>query len=121
MMTIAPEILSEPVLTITAAIERYAPTQGGIEFQTDIAGKVHDWHSHSVSERIVVLTGALSVSWVHGENGRIGEAEALTGDRVELPAHLIHRSVAGADGCAYLICPEGGVAAATTPHIVDHR
>lgn len=32
MKTIAPEILSEPVLSITAAITRYAPTQGGIEF-----------------------------------------------------------------------------------------
>lgn len=110
-----PTITRDRVDGVEAALAAHAPEQGGIEYQRDLPGKIHDWHSHDVHERLVVLSGSMRLSWVDPA-GAVQHAPVETGDRIELPAGTVHRSVADAEGCTYLICPEGGRAAVTTSH-----
>lgn len=110
-----PTITQDRIESVEAALDTYAPEQGGIEYQRDLPGKVHDWHSHDVHERLVVLSGSMSLSWLD-PHGQVRHADVVGGDRIELPAGTVHRSVADADGCRYLICPEGGRAAVTSTH-----
>lgn len=108
-----PEIFRSPALGVEAAITTYAPSQGGIEYQTDQPDKIHSWHSHDVHETLVVLNGSMKLSWKDSE-GTIQSDTVAPGARIELPAHTVHESVAGDSGCNYLILPEGGRAAITT-------
>ncbi|ASU86045.1 hypothetical protein CDO52_05295 [Nocardiopsis gilva YIM 90087] len=97
---------------------RYLPEQGGIELQRDQPAKVHAWHSHAVHETLVVLDGSMVLEYVAAEGNErtITSGEVGSGARIELPAHTIHQSTAGEDGCIYFIIPEGGKAAVTTTY-----
>jgi uncharacterized protein YjlB len=109
-----PTIVHEGALPVIQALSIHAPAQGGIEYQNDLPGKLHDWHSHSVHERLVVLSGSMVVAWL-SPGGTQSEREVTAGDRIELPAGTVHRSTAGPQGCTYLICPDGGKPAITVP------
>lgn len=105
--------LGEP-LTIAEAADAFAPKQGGIELQTDQAGKVHAWHSHSVKETLIVLDGQMTLEWAEGDpTNVVGSAEVGPGAVINLPANTIHQSTSRGGGCRYLILPEGGRAAQT--------
>lgn len=110
----APTISLEKRLTVTEAIDAFAPAQGGIEYQTDQPGKVHAWHSHSVTETLIVLDGEMTLEWAEGSPGNIlGTAAVGPGAVISLPANTIHQSTSHDNGCRYLILPEGGRAAET--------
>ncbi|MFG2874203.1 YqcI/YcgG family protein [Streptomyces sp. NPDC048337] len=111
-------IIQEPELGIAEAAAKFLPTQGGIELQRDAPGKVHSWHSHSVHETLVVLSGYMVVEYAaHGGGPEtVTEDKATAGTRIELPAGTIHQSTAGEQGCVYFIIPEGGKAAHTVSH-----
>lgn len=101
-------------LTVSEAIAAFAPEQGGIEFQTDQAGKVHPWHSHSVNETLIVLDGTMTLEWSDGApQSIVGRTEVGPGAVIHLPAHTIHQSTTHNSVCCYLILPEGGKAAET--------
>ncbi len=111
-------IFQEPELGIAEASAKFLPVQGGIELQRDAPGKVHSWHSHSVHETLVVLSGDMVVEYATRNGGpeTVAEDKATAGTRIELPAGTIHQSTAGDQGCVYLIVPEGGKAAHTVSH-----
>lgn len=101
-------------LTITEAIDAFAPEQGGIEFQTDQAGKVHGWHSHSVKETLIVLAGQMTLEWAErSPQNVVGSTEVGPGAVINLPANIIHQSTNHGSVCCYLILPEDGKAAET--------
>lgn len=101
-------------LNTAEAIDAFAPEQGGIEFQTDQAGKIHAWHSHSVEETLIVLRGQMTLEWADGSPQNIvGSAQVGPGAVINLPANTIHQSTNHDGVCQYLILPEGGKAAQT--------
>ena len=101
-------------LPLHKAIEIFAPDQGGIEYQTDQPHKVHAWHSHSVTETLIVLEGNMTLQWAQGSpDNIIGTQEVAPGAVIHLPAHTIHQSINHDSVCRYLILPEGGKAART--------
>ncbi|AGW42419.1 homoserine O-acetyltransferase [Leifsonia xyli subsp. cynodontis DSM 46306] len=110
----APRIKLGARLSVTEALDTFAPEQGGIEFQTDQAGKVHSWHSHSVTETLVVLEGTMTLEWAEGSPENIaGRHDVGPGAVISLPANTIHQSINHDSVCRYLILPEGGKAAET--------
>lgn len=101
-------------LTLTEAIDRFAPEQGGIEYQTDQPRKVHEWHSHSVTETLIVLDGEMVLEWAEHSPANVTGCRAVgPGAVIVLPADTIHQSTNGAGVTRYLILPEGGKPAAT--------
>ena len=56
-------------------------------------------HAHIYPERMWVVSGSLTV--VLPEGKRLLELEA--GDRIDLPAGMVHAVLAGADGATFLI------------------
>ncbi|MER5889773.1 YqcI/YcgG family protein [Streptomyces sp. NPDC001941] len=111
-------VFQEPELGIAEAAAAFLPSQGGIELQRDAPGKVHSWHSHSVHETLVVLSGDMVVEYAAQGGGpeTVTEDKATSGTRIELPAGTVHQSTAGDQGCVYFIIPEGGKAAHTVSH-----
>jgi quercetin dioxygenase-like cupin family protein len=63
----------------------------------DAPGEVTAAHTHPTPETLVVVEGEITF--------RAGEVEVTCrpGDRFLLPAETPHESVAGPDGCLYLI------------------
>lgn len=101
-------------LSLREAIATFAPDQGGIEYQTDQPHKVHVWHSHSVTETLIVLEGSMTLQWAQeSPDNVVGSQEVSPGAVIHLPAHTIHQSINHDNVCRYLILPEGGKAAQT--------
>jgi mannose-6-phosphate isomerase-like protein (cupin superfamily) len=63
----------------------------------DPADRVYGEHHHDCDESLWVVRGSL-VFHVDGRDYALGP-----GDRLELPAHVLHRATAGPDGATYLI------------------
>jgi|GEM_PF-4397553 len=114
-----PAIVHGELLSVQESLDLHAPDQGGIEFQTDQPGKRHGWHSHDVTERLIILEGSMMLEWRDGEKGKNQLVEA--GDVIDLPANTVHQSTTGTSVCRYLIRPEGGAAAHTTVHSARTR
>lgn len=110
-----PIIKNEGFLPLDESLIKHAPAQGGIEYQNDLPGHVHTWHQHSVHERLIIQSGEMSVEWVNDSN-EVKQEKVLPGHVIELPAGTPHQSTAGSNGCSYLILPEGGKAAITSPY-----
>lgn len=108
-----PLIKNEGPLSLEESLSKYAPSQGGIEYQNDLPGHVHTWHQHSVHETLIILSGEMSLEWAD-DNKTIQQENLFPGCVIELPAGTPHQSTAGSNGCVYLILPEGGKAAATS-------
>lgn len=110
----APTIESMVPMSVSEGIAAFAPQQGGIEFQTDQPGKVHSWHSHSVTETLVVIEGTMTLEWAEGSPSNVvGRRDVGPGSVIHLPARTIHQSTNQNATCRYLILPEDGRAAAT--------
>ncbi len=104
VVTMSPTIkthdLAEP-----GALYHLLPEQGSIELQRDAAGKIHDWHYHSVDEELYLLEGELELSWIQDDQRR--DHCCRGGSMVHLPAGTVHRSQAGRGQCVYIIRPLG--------------
>lgn len=113
-----PTITDEGFLPLEDSLAKHAPSQGGIEYQNDLPGHVHDWHQHSVHERLVIQSGDMLVEWIDDKH-QINKERVLPGYVIELPPGTPHQSTAGVEGCTYLIRPEGGKPAKTSPYDVE--
>jgi len=63
----------------------------------DPADRIYDEHHHDCDESLWLLRGSM----VFRVKGR--DYELRPGDRLQLPALVVHRAVAGPDGATYLI------------------
>ncbi|WP_208440748.1 cupin domain-containing protein [Bartonella raoultii] len=76
------------------------PKQDSIEIQRDSPEKIHDWHTHKVSETLLIIKGELDF---------FCSEKCITstpGDMIHLPANTRHKSVATDTGCIYAIATE---------------
>jgi quercetin dioxygenase-like cupin family protein len=71
----------------------------GFEVHTwrDPADRIYDEHRHECDESLWLLQGSM-VFRVKGRHYALGP-----GDRLQLPAHVVHGAIAGPDGATYLI------------------
>lgn len=95
-----------PVVELPLGIANLLPAQGSLEIQHDGPGKLFSWHKHSVDEELSILTGRVTLYWV-APDGTYQERLCESGTRVSLPAGTVHGSVAGPNGCVYIIRPLG--------------
>jgi mannose-6-phosphate isomerase-like protein (cupin superfamily) len=82
-----------------AVLELLPPT-GSVEVQRDTPLREHPTHTHPTDETLLILDGSISFT-VGGESRRCGP-----GDRLLLPEGTPHASVAGPEGCLYVIAME---------------
>ena len=87
-------------LDVFSVVGEYLPKQGSIEIQCDGPNKIHDWHEHPVSEKLVMLAGTLDFEWTDGK------CECDFGDVINLPANTPHKSQALDHGAKYIIVKE---------------
>lgn len=82
---------------LTAVIGQLLPPTGSVEVQLDTPHRVHMTHMHPTDETLHIVEGAITF--------KVGEAELVCGpgDRLLLPANTEHASVAGEQGCTYVI------------------
>lgn len=96
-MTDSPRIVNRPAPTLESAIMELLPTTGSVEVQRDSPGREHAPHTHPTAETLAIVDGSITFRW----NDQ--ESTAGPGDRLLLPAEYPHGSVAGPDGCVYVI------------------
>lgn len=111
MTTVRPGFSEVPVPVLGAEVAGLLPHQGSLELQNDQPGKTHNWHRHSITEELFVLTGQVVLFWL-GEPGR-QERVCPAGTWITLPAGTTHGSTAGPDGAIYMIRPQDGATAQT--------
>ncbi|WP_082153479.1 YqcI/YcgG family protein [Bacillus sp. LL01] len=70
---------------------------GYVEVQKDEPFKAHPTHTHPTNEILHILAGSISME--------VGEdlVTCQEGDRIYLPKETVHGSLAGVDGCMYVI------------------
>jgi hypothetical protein len=90
-------VVAGTAMSLDAAVQSLLPRQGSVEVQQDEAGRWHPLHTHPVDETLHVVAGRLAFH-VHGQQFNAGP-----GTTIRLPAGTPHSSVAGPDGCIYLI------------------
>lgn len=87
---------SEPV-SLEQAVMELMPITGSVEVQRDTPHREHKTHKHPVDETLLIVSGTITFT--------IGEQswECQSGDRLLLPKGTLHSSIAGEDGCIYII------------------
>jgi quercetin dioxygenase-like cupin family protein len=73
------------------------PETGSVEVQRDTPGREHALHTHPTDETLHIVAGSITFE-VAGERSECGP-----GDRLLLPAETPHASMAGPEGCLYVI------------------
>ena len=76
------------------------PKTGSVEVQRDTPHREHKTHTHSTNETLLIISGEITFA-VSGEN-----INCTSGDRILLTAETVHSSIAGKDGCLYIIALE---------------
>ncbi len=76
------------------------PPTGSVEVQRDTPFREHLTHTHPTDETLLILSG--SISFTVGEDTR----HCGPGDRLLLPEGTPHGSLAGPEGCVYVIAME---------------
>lgn len=84
-------------ITPVEGIDDLIPKIGTIKVRRDPPGHVHATHTHDTDEVLLILEGSLTFA--------VGDrtASCYSGDRLILPVNTQHSSVAGSEGCLYLI------------------
>ena len=98
----APEIRPGRALPLADAVHTLLPPTGSVEVQRDTPGREHAEHQHPTPETLLIVDGAITFWW-RDADGQRQEAPAGPGDRLLLPAGTRHGSVAGDQGCVYVI------------------
>lgn len=93
----APEILRGQQIDMRSAVLDLLPETGSVEVQRDTPGRKHPTHTHPTHETLLIIDG--EIQFEYG-----GQSETCrSGDRLLLPVGIEHSSVAGPDGCLYVI------------------
>ncbi|MEK5339158.1 YqcI/YcgG family protein [Weizmannia sp. FSL W8-1119] len=85
---------------LEAAVFELLPETGSVEVQRDTPYREHKTHTHPTNETLLIIKGDIIF--------RVGEKElhCEPGDRILLPANTKHSSIAGSNGCLYIIALE---------------
>lgn len=86
----------EPI-GLEEAVFKLLPKTGSVEVQRDTPGREHKTHTHPTDETLLIVGGDITF-FVDGE-----EIHCTSGDRILLPAYTEHSSIAGENGCLYII------------------
>jgi FPC/CPF motif-containing protein YcgG len=87
-------------VTLSDAVLELLPTTGSVEVQRDTPRREHKPHQHPTDETLLIVEGEITF-FVDGE-----AISCHSGDRVLLPKNTPHSSVAGEQGCLYVIALE---------------
>lgn len=101
----APEIRTGEAIGLAEAVHSLLPPTGSVEVQRDTPGREHPEHEHPTDETLLIIDGDITFWWTDAAGER-QEAPAAPGDRLLLPAGVRHGSVAGDQGCLYIIALE---------------
>jgi len=101
----APEIRTGTALGLEASVHALLPTTGSVEVQRDTPRREHAEHEHPTAETLLIVDGEITFWWKDAAGER-HTAPAGPGDRLLLPAGTRHGSVAGDQGCLYVIALE---------------
>ncbi|MCK5905587.1 MAG: cupin domain-containing protein [Gammaproteobacteria bacterium] len=87
-------------VTMEQAVMKLLPETGSVEVQRDTPHREHKTHTHPTNETLLIISGEITFT-VDGEN-----ITCTSGDRILLTSETFHSSVAGKDGCLYIIALE---------------
>ncbi|TDQ34126.1 cupin domain-containing protein [Aureibacillus halotolerans] len=87
------------LLSLQEVVEELLPKDqtAFVEVQRDQPGQAHPSHTHPNDEILHILSGCLHFQ----ADGTM--VDCSEGDRIYLPKGTLHGSVAGAEGCTYVI------------------
>ena len=92
-----PEIVRGSRVTLEEAVMELLPVTGSVEVQRDTPNREHKTHTHPVDETLLIVDGTITFT--------IGDQSWTcdSGDRLLLPKGTLHSSIAGEEGCLYII------------------
>lgn len=91
------QIVRGEAISLERAIQQLLPEVGSIKVRRDPAGFEHPTHEHDSDEILLIVKGTISFQ-AHGATGT-----CTPGDQLILPRKTKHSSVAGENGCIYII------------------
>ncbi|SEM94502.1 cupin domain-containing protein [Lihuaxuella thermophila] len=92
-----PRVLRGEEVTLEQAVMELLPVTGSVEVQRDTPGREHPTHTHPTHETLLIVSG--SITFTIGEESW----KCTSGDRLILPKGTLHSSIAGEEGCVYII------------------
>ncbi|QIN84428.1 cupin domain-containing protein [Rubrobacter tropicus] len=95
-----PEIVRGGGVELEMAVMELLPETGSVEVQRDTPGREHETHTHPTDETLLIVDGSITFRYDDEE------AACTSGDRLLLPEGTKHSSVAGEEGCVYVIALE---------------
>ncbi|CAH0321714.1 cupin domain-containing protein [Priestia megaterium] len=87
-------------ISLEQAVFELLPETGSVEVQRDTPLREHKTHTHPTNETLLIIEGEIIF---YAENQKI---PCKSGDRILLPANTKHSSIAGPNGCLYIIALE---------------
>lgn len=96
----AAKVVPGTARTMEEAVLELLPPTGSVEVQRDTPFREHPIHTHPTDETLLILDGSISFT-VGEDTGHCGP-----GDRLLLPEETPHGSIAGPEGCLYVIAME---------------
>ena len=91
------QVIKTNVCDLNATVHELLPPTGAIEVQYDTPHRVHEEHRHDCHETLHVVEG--SIDFIIQDS----QLHCEPGDRLLLPARTPHKSIAGEQGCTYVI------------------
>lgn len=92
-----PEVVRGNHITLEEAVMELMPVTGSVEVQRDTPHREHPSHTHPIDETLLIVKG--TITFTIGEQSWVCDS----GDRLLLPAGTVHSSIAGDEGCLYII------------------
>ena len=87
-------------VTMEEAVMKLLSKTGSVEVQRDTPYREHKTHTHPTNETLLIIRGEITFA-VDNKN-----VTCTSGDRILLTANTLHSSIAGSDGCLYVIALE---------------
>jgi quercetin dioxygenase-like cupin family protein len=92
-----PQIVRGESITLEQAVQELLPEVGSVRVRRDSAGFEFPTHEHETDETLLIVEG--EISFQAGDD----KGTCASGDRLLLPRGTRHSSVAGENGCVYII------------------
>lgn len=95
----APRIVRGAPMPLEQSVKHLLPPikTNSVEVQFDLPNREHTTHQHPTDETLLIVEGEITFRWAEGEG------TCRPGDRLLLPVGTPHSSVAGNEGCLYVI------------------